>query len=99
MKLILLPGNNVLNSLSHLSNQIGIQLTIEMIPFIFIDALNSTIIFLAKVLFDYPYNGLFHLFLHDVVFARGIDFIEEFLLSLLKGAYSVTFTLSTITLF
>ena len=42
-----------------------------------------------KMLLDYAHNSFLHLFLHDVVFSRGVDLVKEFLFTLLKSLCSL----------
>ena len=81
MELIFFTLNHFCDGLLHLSNQIDVQLAVELITLVLPKTLY--LLALAKVLSDYPNNCLLHFFLQDMILSFCIDFIQEFFLTLL----------------
>ena len=70
-----------------------------MIPFIFVNAFDSSLILLLEVLLYDPNDCLLHFFLHYVIFPRCIDFVQKFLLSLFKCLSSLLLAYIPVSLF
>jgi hypothetical protein len=83
MKFIFLALNHLSHGLFHLSNQVNVQLTVELVPLILLESFD--LLALSKVLPDDPYNCLLHLFLQYMVLTLGVYLVQEFLFALLVG--------------
>jgi hypothetical protein len=89
VQFVLFSLDNFLDGKSHLLDKVSIELRVEVVSLIFIQALHSLRVLLVEVLLHNAYNGFLHLFFHDVVLTRGVDFIKEFLLAFLKSLSSL----------
>jgi hypothetical protein len=73
MELILFTLNHFRNRLFHLTNQIDIQLAVELITLVLFETLYLLI--LARMLSDNPDNCFLHFFLQDVILSFCINLI------------------------
>lgn len=89
VQLVLFSLNNFLHCESHLLDEVGVELRIEVVSFILVKTLDSLRILFVEMLFNDANYRLLHLFLHDVVLSRGVNFIKEFLFTLLKSLGSL----------
>ena len=82
MQLVSLLQNHLLDGLSHLFNQICVELGIEVVSLVFVESSDGAL--LLEMLLHYPDYCLLKLFLEDVILASGIDLVEEFFLPFLE---------------
>lgn len=99
MKFVSFPLNKFFYCESHLLDKVPVKLTVEVITLILIYTFNTSVpALLAKVLLDNSDDGLLHLFLHNVIFSRSVDFIEELFLALFEGVLALFLTALTVSL-
>ena len=89
VQFVLFSLDDFLDGKSHLLDKVSVELRVEMVSLFFIKAFNSLRVLLMEVILHNSYNGFLHLFFHDVVLSRGVDFIKEFFLAFLKSFSSL----------
>jgi hypothetical protein len=100
MKLVPLSLDQFFDSQPHLLDKVPVKLTVKVITLILVYSFDAGLpTLLTKVFFDNADDCFFHLFLHNVIFSRSIDFIEELLLALLKSVLTLLFAALTVSLF